>query len=243
MRTPRVYTEQPLASGAAITLEQAPSRHLLGALRLRPGATLTVFNGVGGEYAATLVDSSSGMAHVRLGDHCDVDRESPLAIHLGMGIARGERMDWVVQKAVELGVATIVPLFSERSEVRLNAERAGKKHRHWRQVAISACEQCGRNLVPEIGEAVEFSAWLASASGPGLVLDPEARLGLGQLDRPVSAPIRLLVGPEGGFTAAEIAAAISVGFTPVHLGPRILRTETAPLAVISAIQARWGDLG
>lgn len=242
MRSPRVHTEQPLASGATITLEPEPSRHLLGALRLRPGAALTVFNGDGGEFAATLVDGGGGGAHIQLGDYGAVDRESPLAIHLGMGIARGERMDWVVQKAVELGVTSIAPLFSERSEVRLNAERAGKKHRHWRQIAISACEQCGRNRVPAIGEPLELSAWLASAPLPGLVLDPKAEPGLRQLERPPRAQVSLLIGPEGGLTASEIAAASTAGFVPVRLGPRILRTETAPLAAISAIQLLWGDL-
>lgn len=243
MRCPRVFTDQPLASGTHIVLDSGASRHLLNVLRLQSAAPLTVFNGAGKEFAATLIGNTGGIARVALGVGCEPGRESPLAIHLGMSVAKGERMGWVVQKAVELGVVTITPLLTERSEVRLNPERADKKHRHWQQIAISACEQCGRNRLPAIAKPHNLPAWLAVTPMPGLVLDPEAGLTLGQIAAPTQTQLSLLVGPEGGLTTAEIAAATTAGFTAVHLGPRVLRTETAPLAAISIIQARWGDLG
>jgi 16S rRNA (uracil1498-N3)-methyltransferase len=243
MRSPRVFTDQPLASGTRIALDSGASRHLLKVLRLRPGAVLRVFNGTGNEFAATVVGDTDGLAHVDLGIYHDLPRESPLAIHLGMGIAKGERMDWIVQKAVELGAAAIAPLFTERSEVRLTAERVDKKHRHWQQIAVSACEQCGRNRLPFIAKPHSLSAWLAKAPMPGLVLDPDATLSLGRIAITAPAQLSLLIGPEGGLTATEIRTATTAGFTAVSLGPRILRTETAPLAAISILQARWGDLG
>lgn len=244
MRITRVFTGQPLATGAQITLDEGPSRHLLGVLRLRPGGALTLFNGTGGEFAATLIDGAGGRARVSLGDFLNRDRESPLAIHLGMGIAKGERMDWVVQKAVELGIAAITPLLTARSEVRLTTERADRKHRHWQQIVVSAGEQCGRNRLPTIAKPIDLSRWLASsAEGLGLVLDPDATLGLGQVTSPASAQVSLLIGPEGGLTTAEVTAAATAGFARVSFGPRILRTETAPLAAISILQARWGDMG
>jgi len=243
MRSPRIFTDQPLASGTHVVLGSGASRHLLNVLRLRSGAPLTIFNGAGKEFTATLIGNTGGIARIALGDGCALERESPLAIHLGMGVAKGERMDWVIQKAVELGVVTITPLLTERSEVRLNPERADKKHRHWQRIAISACEQCGRNWLPAIAKPHDLPAWLAVTPMPGLALDPEAELTLGQITAPTQTQLSLLVGPEGGLTTAEITAAATAGFTAVHLGPRILRTETAPLAAISIIQARWGDLG
>lgn len=243
MRTPRVFTDQPIASGARITLEAGPSRHLLAVLRLRPGSALTVFNGAGGEFTAALVDGAGGRAHIAIGRHSNRERESPLAIHLGIGIARGERMDWVVQKAVELGVSAITPLFTERSEVRLNQERGDRKHRHWRQIAVSACEQCGRNRLPAIAKPVALLSWLGATRDLGLVLDPEAGIALCRVERPAGTGVHLLIGPEGGLTTAEIDDAVAAGFVRANLGSRILRTETAPLVAISLLQSRWGDLG
>ncbi len=241
MARPRIYTNQPLADGGRITLEAGPSHHLLRVLRLKAGAELRVFNGRGGCYAAVLADSSGGSAEVDIGAVDHSDRESPLAITLAIGMSRGERMDWIVQKSVELGVATIQPLTTLRTEVRLKGERCAKKLTHWRQIAIAACEQSGRNRVPEILPPEPFSTALGLPAELQLVLAPGADQSLAGLTETPSS-LCLLIGPEGGLAAEEVAAAEAVGFRAVGLGPRVLRTETAPLAALAICQARWGDL-
>ncbi len=178
---------------------------------------------------------------VRVIDVLPHTRESPLAIHLGVAISRGERMDWVVQKATELGVVAISPLYTARSGVKLAGERVDKKVRHWRNVAISACEQCGRNRIPEINHPGNVMSWLADTEASlRLVLHHRAVVTQTQLAAPES--LALLVGPEGGLDAAEIAAAETAGYTSLSLGPRVLRTETAPLAALAIVQSRWGDM-
>ncbi|MGE3297276.1 MAG: 16S rRNA (uracil(1498)-N(3))-methyltransferase [Porticoccaceae bacterium] len=241
MATPRVFTDQALAAGAEIGLESGPSHHLLKVLRLKPGAGLNLFNGRGGSFAAVLAGQRGQQAQVAVGDFDPADRESPLAIELAIGVSRGERMDWVVQKAVELGVAAIRPLVTERTEVRLAGERRDKKLGHWRQIAIAACEQCGRNRLPNIHAPQPLADWLPAAGGLRLVLAPEATTALAGIEAPAPDAVTLLIGPEGGLSAAEIAAAIAAGFSAVGLGPRVLRTETAPLAALAICQARWGD--
>jgi len=241
MAIPRIFTEQALASGAELALEPGPSHHLLRVLRLKPGADLRLFNGRGGSHAATLAGSRGQHALVAVGAFAPADCESPLAIELAIGISRGERMDWIVQKAVELGVAAIRPLITQRTEVRLGGERGAKKLGHWRQIAIAACEQCGRNRVPAIRPPERLADWLPQATGLGLVLAPGAAQPLAALTEKPGA-LSLLIGPEGGLAEEEIAAAQAAGFIAVSLGPRVLRTETAPLAALAICQARWGDL-
>ncbi len=242
MRNRRIYTDQALDSGDNIQLDAGPSRHLVSVLRLKAGSPLTLFNGLGGEFAATLLTASHKGCQVAVGEFADTETESPLNIHLGIGISRGERMDWVVQKATELGVQQITPLYTERTEVKLKGEREAKKLRHWQLVSISACEQSGRNRLPVISTPQTFAQWTTTVAGDRkFVLHHRASpLCAGNSAPPASAV--LLVGPEGGLTEDEILSAEAADFQPLKLGPRVLRTETAPLAAISILQARWGDM-
>ena len=251
MRVPRVFSSQPLAAGSEIELDEAASRHLVKVLRLKAGRPLVVFDGHGGEYSAELVEAGK-RARVRLQEFFSKDRQSPLALTLAIGISRGDRFDWVVQKATELGVAHIQPLFTERCEVKLSGERLQKKLAHWRQIAISACEQCARNRVPEIAEPLKLAQYLheqqdggADANGAvKLVLHHRTDIHLRQLEQAHGKPsaATLLVGPEGGLSQAEIDAALAQAYLPLRLGPRVLRTETAPVAALSVLQYQWGDL-
>ena len=231
--------------GDCIELEVGAARHLTSALRMTSGQLITLFNGQGGEYVAELVEAKKGKATVRITEFDKTDRESSLSVHLAIGISRGERMDWIVQKATELGVSEITPLFSERTEVKLNGERLEKKLRHWQQVSISACEQCQRNLVPSINPALTLDQWLSQDTGNAeqlkLVLHHRSDKSLAQHQPPKSAC--LLVGPEGGLSDNEISRAMDNGFAALTLGPRVMRTETAPLAAISIMQSVWGDMG
>jgi 16S rRNA (uracil1498-N3)-methyltransferase len=241
MRIPRIHTPQSLRADTRIELEQGQAHYVARVLRMRAGDALMLFNGTGGQYPATLETVAKNAVVVSTGKFEPVERESPLVLHLGIAVSRGERMDWVVQKATELGVQAITPLLSERTEVRLKGEREEKKLRHWQQVATSACEQCGRNRLPVVNTLQPLQDWCQQAEADlRLVLDPAA----GNSDPGAATPasIALLVGPEGGFSAAEIAAARAAGFQSLQLGPRVLRTETAPLAAISLLQARWGDM-
>ena len=241
MRLPRIHTDQALQAGARVELEPGQAHYIARVLRMRAGDALILFNGAGGQYPATLEAVGKNAVAVTIGEFEPVERESPLALHLGIAISRGDRMDWVVQKATELGVHAITPLLSERTEVRLKGEREAKKLRHWQQVATSACEQCGRNRLPVVHPLRPLPDWCQRVEADArLVLDPAAD----SSDPGAAAPasIALLVGPEGGFSAAEIAAAATAGFHSLQLGPRVLRTETAPLAAIALLQARWGDM-
>tara|TARA_R110002110_G_scaffold205066_7_gene416953 strand:+ start:80253 stop:80885 length:633 start_codon:yes stop_codon:yes gene_type:complete len=205
------------------------------------GDGLLLFNGDGQEYPATVaaIDKKSVTVQTRV--PVSADRESPLAIHLGIAISRGDRMDWIAQKATELGVQSITPLLTQRTGVKLKGERAQKKIDHWRQVAISACEQCGRNRLPEIASLQPLADWLESTEATRkFVL--HHRTDAGATGAETVDSIALLVGPEGGLSADEIHAAESAGYHSLSLGPRVLRTETAPLAAIAILQARWGDM-
>ncbi len=238
---PRFYCPVPLQADRVVSLPDAVARHAVGALRLRDGDAVTLFNGDGHEYPGIL--STGGHASVRLLARLSPERESPLEVVLAQGISSGERMDLTVQKAVELGVAAIQPLTMRRTIVRLSGDKVEKRRAHWQAVAVSACEQCGRNRVPPVAAIADFDAWRRSRGGEdglGLMLDPEARLGLGDLPRPEGG-ITLLAGPEGGFDPAERAMAQAAGFLGVRLGPRVLRTETAALAALAAMQILWGD--
>ena len=237
---PRFYVELPLVAGSMLDLPEAVVRHVQ-VLRLREGDELTLFNGGGGEYAASLQQLGKKSASVLLGEFAPVSRESSLNMTLVQAVSSGDRMDYTLQKAVELGVAVIQPVFSERSVVKLAGDRADKRLEHWRGVLIAACEQCGRNTVPELLPLLPYGKWLASDASNGLklVLSPLGTQGLGDLPR--QETIHLLAGPEGGLTQQEEATAIATQWLPLKLGPRILRTETAALAAVAALQTLWGD--
>ena len=252
MRLTRVYVDAPLASGMRVTLQGSAAGHLTRVLRLRVGEALTVFNGAGGEYAASIEHAHAGRVAVAIGELRAIERESPLTLTLAQGVSRGERMDLVVQKATELGVSGIVPLFTERSVVRLGAEQAERKLNHWRAIAIAACEQSGRNRLPKVAPPVSLADLLRSgtdregdASGCGvqdmcLLLSPGAASRIDALPRPATS-VTVLIGPEGGLTNAEQEAAVAAGFLPVRLGPRVLRTETAAIAALALLQREFGD--
>lgn len=220
----------------------AAAHHVARVLRLREGDALTLFDGQGGERTARVSRIAREEVEASIVATLPVERESGLPIRLVQCLQAGDKMDLTIQKAVELGVSSIVPLASKRAVVRLDAERAEKRLRHWRQVVIAACEQCGRNRIPELFavEPIErFLARPAASGGLRLHLSPAASDSLSTLEKPVS--VELLVGPEGGLTSDEVAAARQAGFVALRLGPRVLRTETAGLAALSAIHARWGD--
>jgi 16S rRNA (uracil1498-N3)-methyltransferase len=250
MSTPRVYVDLPLASDTVAALPETAANHVVRVLRLRAGDALILFNGRGGEYAATLADAGPARgapARVRIGAHAPVERESPLHITLLQGIARGERMDHIVQKATELGVARIVPLLCERSVVRLDESAAARRLEHWRAIAIAACEQCGRNRLPVLERAIELERiadavrGLTLEAGPRLLLAPDAPTSLAAL-APGLTGATLLIGPEGGLSNREIDLAGRAGYVACRLGPRVLRTETAPLAALTVLQVLAGDL-
>lgn len=242
MRSIRVFVPGPLQEGAEVALPESAVRHVVRALRLQPGAELIVFNGDGGEYEARLNRVERSGAWVAVGRFLDREAESPLYITLVQGISRGERMDYAIQKAVELGVNEIVPVFTERSVVQLKGDRAEKRQVHWQAVAQSACEQCGRNHVPRIQPPSGFAAWLAGwdRQDERMVLSPEGEHALSALPRP-ERPLTVLIGPEGGLDGHELELALGRGFRAIGLGPRILRTETAAVAVLAALQTLWGD--
>ena len=250
MRVPRVYLDQALHSGAELALDKAAAHYLVSVLRLRADDALIIFNGNGGEYTATLQSATNKQATIAVGSHSPGVKPSPLQPTLAIGLSRGERMDWVIQKAVELGVSEVIPLFTERCEVKLKGERALKKLGHWQQIAISACEQSQRNDVPTIKPAQPLMEFLAASAPPAnsdlrLILDPRAEQSLSSilLDKdPTTNTIVLLSGPEGGFSDGEIKQAQQKGVISVGLGPRVLRTETAPLAALSIVQALLGDM-
>lgn len=235
---PRVYCGEPLASGLALALPPGAARHVQ-VLRLQPGDLLTVFDGRGGEYEAQVEQMGRSEVRVRVGAHHAIEREAPVAVHLALGMPANERMDWLVEKATELGAASLQPLVAQRSVLRLAGERAQKKLAHWQAIAVAACEQCGRNRVPEIRPVRPLADWLAAQARPGLVLSLAA--GTRALAR--AAPggeVTLLSGPEGGLAPDEEQAAVGRGWTPVHLGPRILRSETAPLAALAVLTLTQG---
>jgi 16S rRNA (uracil1498-N3)-methyltransferase len=241
MRDTRIFTTTALHSGAAFLLEPEPSRHIAKALRMHVGDTLTLFDGRGGEYPATITVIGKKQVEVKTGERLDTERESPLRVHLGIAVSRGDRSDWVIQKATELGVARITPLVTGRTGVKLSGERAEKKLAHWRQIAVSACEQCGRNRVPVVDPLQPCDDFIGGSDAQlKLVLHHRAQTLLGRGDAIHSA--LLLVGPEGGLSDDEIARAEQAGFSPLALGPRVMRTETAPLAALAILQGRWGDM-
>ena len=248
MRLTRVYVEAPVATGKRLVVEGSAANHITRVLRLRSGDALTVFDGSGGEFGARIQEFRKDSVVVAVEEHRPLERESPLPLTLAQGISRGERMDWVIQKATELGTARIVPLFTKRSVVRLDEKQADRKLQHWRAIAIAACEQCGRNRIPELAAPVDFFDVLpAEASGATrLLLSPTGDLRIEDLGQDVrqgaSKGITVLIGPEGGLEDVEQEAALAAGFKAVRLGPRVLRTETAAIAALTIIQRYFGDL-
>lgn len=244
MRIPRVYVAGALVSGSEIDLPVQAGEHLARVLRLDRGHPLVLFNGDGGEHAATIASLAKRGVTVLVGQaRAEAARESPLRLVLAQGMARGEKMDWILQKATELGVERIVPLITERTEVRLDAERAERRVAHWQAVLAGACEQSGRNRLPELAAPVRLATWAAAlgdAAGRRLTLDPAATLRVAGLPRIAAAT--LVVGPEGGLSEQDLTVLRQAGFEGLCLGPRILRTETAGLAAIAALQALHGDL-
>lgn len=246
MRLTRVYVAAALRSGSIVELPAETSAHVAKVLRARSGDPLVLFSGDGREYAGSVENVRGSRVTAAVGDGADVDRESPLAVTLVQCVPRGDRMDFIVQKATELGVRHIVPVLSQRSVVRLDAAQAESKAAHWRAVVINACEQCGRNRLPGVAAPAPLIQYLGGVAPPGieaaatrLVLDPADDTGA---PRAIRGEVQIAIGPEGGFADDELDAFRIAGFTRVRLGPRILRTETAALAALTWLQTGFGDM-
>lgn len=238
MRLSRFFIDAPLSLGEH-SLPEAQAHYIGRVLRMTEGQALQVFDGSGVEYRGTLLEVGKKQVRVQLDEQFAGQAESTLRIHLGQGLSRGERMDWAIQKATELGVAEITPIVSERCEVRLKDERAQKRQDHWQQIAISACEQCGRSVVPVIHPPLPLAEWLKQT-------DADLKLVLHPVAEPLSshatpASLAFLIGPEGGLSEAEVEQAKAGGYHAARLGPRVLRTETAPVVALSVAQQLWGD--
>ena len=242
MRVSRHYIDMPLQAGSEIRLPADIAHYLSKVLRLPVGAQLTVFNGVDGEFSAHLVQASKQETVLMIDGLVLAQARPALRLELGLGLSRGDRMDYGIQKSTELGVSSITPIYAERGEVVIKqAERLENKLRHWRKVAIAACEQSGRLDLPEIREPITVTQWLESKPAAlNLLLDPSGSESMASL--PATDAISLLSGPEGGFTESEVQAAANAGLQVVNLGPRVLRTETAPVAALAILQHLYGDL-
>ena len=240
---PRFYCPQPLAAGAIVDLPEAVAHHLF-VVRMQPGDAMTLFDGRGGQYRASLQDSGKKRASARVEEHQAQEVELPYAITLAQGLPEGSKMDWIIEKAVELGVAGIVPLAAQRSVVRLSAQRAEKRHAHWQGVIVAASEQCGRNRLAQLAPPTEFERFIgAQDAQPRILFSPRATQSLADWARAAGPQaVTLMVGPEGGFSEQEEQMAIRAGTRALSLGPRVLRTETAGLAAIAALNALWGQL-
>ena len=240
--TPRFFVPFPLAAGREIALPSAAAHHAARVLRLERGDAVTLFDGEGGEYGAEIRGVTSRAVDVVVTERRAVERESPLEVTLAQALIAAERMDYAIQKAVELGARAIAPVATARGVARLEGDRAQRRVEHWRAIAIAACEQCGRNRVPEVQPPIDLGAWLKrpSAAEQRLVLVPSAEEGLSAI-APGGRKIDLIVGPEGGFAPEEVLAVAATGFRAVRLGPRILRAETAGPAMLAALNALWGD--
>jgi len=240
MPFPRIHCDVRLGPGAQLTLAPEAAQHVAKALRLKAGDAIVVFDGRGGEYEATIQRIDKERVDVKVGAWRDVETEAAIPVGLVQGLPEADKMDWIIQKSVELGVAYIQPVICDRSVVRLSAERAAKREAHWRRVAVAACEQSGRNRIPEVRPTLAFMGWIAVPTQVRRwVLTPGAPALAAKL-RP-DGPVEILIGPEGGLSERERDLALSQGCSPVSLGPRVLRTETAPIAALAAINALWGD--
>jgi 16S rRNA (uracil1498-N3)-methyltransferase len=239
---PRFYSPRPLTPGATLDLPEEAAHHAVRVLRMKEGDQVRLFDGSGGQWLCRILRLKP-TAHVALESFEETDCESPLAVTLVQSLPSGDKMDWVVQKCVELGVAAIQPVAARRSVIRLSGEKAERRARHWQSVAGSASEQCGRCVVPPVADLLDLPQYLSLPAAENelrLVLAPGAEVRLRDMPVP-TGPVTVLIGPEGGFEESELPMAKSVGFVPVSLGPRILRTETAGPAVLSALMTLWGD--
>jgi 16S rRNA (uracil1498-N3)-methyltransferase len=242
MRIPRIYLPSELKSGESTELSEYAFQHAIKVLRLKQDAVLILFDGNGHAYESRIETINKKNALVKIGNLIPQKNESNLTIHLGLGISKGERMDYAIQKAVELGVSAITPLFTEHCVVNLDDKRSQKRIEHWRGVIISACEQCGRNILPTLHDSKQLNSWTENINETCLILDPQANVSLKSFE-PENNKVSLLIGPEGGLSANEISGLTQkINFHPVRFGPRILRTETAAVAAITALQLLWGDL-
>ena len=243
MREHRLYHKPPLATGQRITLDTHASNRIRQVLRLKPGQSITLFDGSGYDYAAELINCTKQAAQVQVGATIRHETPPELTLQLALGITRGEKMEYSLQKAVELGVMEITPLFTQRTLVQLKGQKLHRRQAHWQGIIQHACEQSGRSVLPQQSPAQYITDWLASyphSETQAILLDPQAEQTLADLPRP-NNNLLVLVGPEGGLAPAERTQANQQGFIPVRLGPRILRTETAPLAALAAVQTLWGD--
>ncbi|AIS53771.1 MULTISPECIES: 16S rRNA (uracil(1498)-N(3))-methyltransferase [Vibrio] len=243
MRIPRIYHPEPITQLGSLALSEDAAGHVGRVLRMKVGQEVLLFDGYGAEFPAVIEEVSKKSVTVNITERVERSSESPLDLHLGQVISRGEKMEFTIQKSVELGVNTITPLISERCGVKLDQKRFEKKLAQWQKVAISACEQSGRNIVPQIRPIMQLDEWCAEDyDGLKLNLHPRAKYSINTLPAPVEK-VRLLIGPEGGLSAEEIEKTREYQFEETLLGPRVLRTETAALTAITALQVRFGDLG
>ncbi len=242
MRITRIYHDSSVTIGTTLTLPASPSNHLIRVLRCKTGAAVIIFNGEGGEFTGTLLNEDPKATQVKITGFIDANRESPLRITLIQGISRSEHLETTIQKATELGVTEIIPVICERS-VNIKKERAVRKHARWQQIIVNACEQCGRNIPPVLHEITGINQAISEPhAGRKLVLDPAATDRINNIEFNGSS-LYILSGPEGGLSDHEISASSALGYSRINIGPRILRTETAGAALISALQTLWGDMG
>jgi 16S rRNA (uracil1498-N3)-methyltransferase len=241
MRVSRLYVSTPLNVGGRIVLDDDNAHYVRNVLRLKAEQTLMLFNGQGGEYLGELLEVSRKHVSIAIKQHQARDVESPLQVTLGLGISRGDRMDWAVQKAVELGVSCLTPLITERCVIKFSDDKKQQRWQHWQHIVQHAAEQTGRTHLPRLGDVDALPNWLIEQQGLKIFLDPYAEHSLSDL-QPQTQSVTLLSGPEGGFADLERDMAKAAGFIPVRMGPRILRTETAVLAALTAVQTLWGDL-
>jgi len=242
MRISRLFVNQALTVNELISLEADAAHYLRSVLRLKKGFQLTVFNGLGGEYDAVVEVISRKELSLKIGQHREVDLESPLQIELGLSVSRGERMDVAIQKATELGVAVISPVLTQHCVVKLTDERRLQRHQHWQNIIYRACEQCGRNIPPTLNIPIDLAPWLAGdLAASRIIFEPGKTETLKSFPKP-QQKVAVLIGPEGGFSQQEVIDAQGVGFTALGFGPRVVRNETAAIASIAAMQVLWGDM-
>ncbi|WP_446808737.1 16S rRNA (uracil(1498)-N(3))-methyltransferase [Methylomonas sp. 2BW1-5-20] len=240
MRVSRLYVAGALNVGGRVELVGDAAHYVRSVLRLKQEQSIMLFNGRGGEYLGRFSEVSRKIVRVEIEQFVDRDVESPLAIRLGLGISRGDRMDWAVQKAVELGVTQLTPLVTERCVIKFNDDKKLQRLQHWQHIVQHATEQSGRTVCPMLGEVADLADWAGAQQGLRVFLDPYAELSLADLE-PENSCVTLLSGPEGGFSEQERIIAKAAGFVPVRMGARILRTETAVLSALTAVQTLWGD--
>lgn len=240
MRVSRLWVSSPLNVGSRIELDDAAAHYVRSVLRLKQDQSVILFNGAGGEYQCRLSEVSRKSVRVDIEQYIDRDVESPLSVNLGIGVSRGDRMDWAVQKAVELGVTQLTPLITERCVIKFSEDKKLQRWQHWQGIVQHAAEQSGRTRAPVLSQVINFSEWVAQQQGLCVFLDPFAEQTLANL-KPNNSTVTLLSGPEGGFSDHERQVAKGSGFVPVRLGARILRTETAVLSALTAVQTLWGD--